>query len=119
MLPVNVTPSFYAAAALRARARARARDRNIIGIHSNRFARKLLSQQQSFDRPFSRSRGSEAQRYNNTAWMPLATTRLEILQVRKLIQCVRQQDSAQIAKLVELGIYGVIDYQGKCVQDIP
>ena len=47
--------------------------------------------------------------------MPLAVTRLEILQVRKLIQCVRQQDSAQIAKLVELGIYGVIDYQGKCI----
>ena len=45
--------------------------------------------------------------------MPLAVTRLEILQVRKLIQCVRQQDSAQIAKLVEMGIYGVIDYQGK------
>ena len=45
--------------------------------------------------------------------MPLAATRLEILQVRKLIQCVRQQDSTQIAKLVELGIFGVINYQGE------
>ena len=47
--------------------------------------------------------------------MPLATSRLEVLQVRKLIQCVRQQDSPQIAKLVELGIYGVVDYQGTCI----
>ena len=47
--------------------------------------------------------------------MSLAATRLEILQVRKLIQCVRQQDSTQIAKLVELGIFGVINYQGKQV----
>lgn len=45
--------------------------------------------------------------------MPLADSRLEVLQVRKLIQCVRSQDSAQIAKLVEHGIPGVLDYQGR------
>ena len=44
--------------------------------------------------------------------MPLADSRLEVLQVRKLIQCVRLQDSAQVAKLVELGISGLINYQG-------
>ena len=47
--------------------------------------------------------------------MPIATDRLEILQVKKLIQCVRQQDSTQIAKLVELGVTGLINYQGKQV----
>lgn len=44
--------------------------------------------------------------------MPLAVTRLELLQVRKLIQCVRQQDLTQIAKLVELGIEKLVNYQG-------
>ncbi len=44
--------------------------------------------------------------------MPLAVTRLEILQVRKLIQCVREKDSHQIAKMAELGIKGILDYQG-------
>lgn len=44
--------------------------------------------------------------------MPLAVTRLELLQVRKLIQCVRQQDLPQIIKLVELGVEGLVDYQG-------
>lgn len=45
--------------------------------------------------------------------MPLAESRLEVLQVRKLIQCVRLQDSDQIAKLVQLGIPGLINYQGE------
>lgn len=45
--------------------------------------------------------------------MPVAESRLEILQVRKLIQCVRLKDSAQIAKLVQLGIPGLINYQGE------
>ena len=45
--------------------------------------------------------------------MPLAESRLEILQVRKLIQCVRAEDSVQIAKLVHLGIPGLVNYQGK------
>lgn len=67
-------------------------------------------------RPRSRSANYTSKRWSASAevtWMPLAATRLEVLQVRKLIQCVRQQDSNQIAKLVELGIFGVIDYQGK------
>lgn len=46
-------------------------------------------------------------------WMPIADDRLEVLQVRKLIQCVRLQDSAQIAKLVKLGISNLVNYQGK------
>ena len=44
--------------------------------------------------------------------MPLAASRLEILQVRKLIQCVREKDIAQIAKMAELGITDLLNYQG-------
>lgn len=44
--------------------------------------------------------------------MPLAVSRLEVLQVRKLIQCVRQKDNQQIAKMAELGIEMLLDYQG-------
>ena len=46
--------------------------------------------------------------------MPLAQTRLEVLQIRKLIQCVREHDVTQIEKIAELGIAGVLDYQGRC-----
>ena len=44
--------------------------------------------------------------------MPLARSRLEILQIRKLIQCVRSQDVAQIIKLIQMGIDGLVNYQG-------
>lgn len=44
--------------------------------------------------------------------MPLALSRLEVLQVRKLIQCVREKENAQIAKMAELGIDGLLNYQG-------
>ena len=44
--------------------------------------------------------------------MPLARSRLEILQIRKLIQCVRSQDVAQIIKLIQMGINGLVNYQG-------
>jgi Holliday junction resolvasome RuvABC DNA-binding subunit len=44
--------------------------------------------------------------------MPLAVTRLEILQVRKLIQCVREKDVAQITKMADIGIDGLMNYQG-------
>ena len=44
--------------------------------------------------------------------MPIVTTRLEILQVRKLIQCVRNQDSSQIEKMVAQGIPGLVNFQG-------
>ena len=44
--------------------------------------------------------------------MPLARDRLEVLQVRKLVQCVRVGDKVQIAKLVEHGISGLVNYQG-------
>ncbi len=49
--------------------------------------------------------------------MPLAVSRLEILQVRKLIQCVRVKDSLQVAKMAELGIEGLLNYQGKVVSE--
>ena len=45
--------------------------------------------------------------------MPIAVSRLEILQVRKLIQCVREKDSAQIEKMAQLGIEGLLDFQGE------
>jgi len=44
--------------------------------------------------------------------MPLAVSTLEVMQVRKLIQNVRQQDLAQIEKMVQLGIHDLINYQG-------
>ncbi len=44
--------------------------------------------------------------------MPLAASRLEVLQVRKLIQCVRQQDLPQITKMIELGVSDLLNYQG-------
>ena len=44
--------------------------------------------------------------------MPLAQSRLEILQVRKLINCVRMKETAAIRKLIENGIHGLINYQG-------
>ena len=47
------------------------------------------------------------------AAMPLAHDRLEVLQVRKLVQCVRTGDKAQITKLVQHGISGLINYQGE------
>ena len=44
--------------------------------------------------------------------MPLAESRLEVLQVRKLINCVRMKETAAIRKLIENGIHGLINYQG-------
>ena len=44
--------------------------------------------------------------------MPLAQTRLEVLQVRKLSQCVRDQDSDQVSKLISMGIPDLVNYQG-------
>lgn len=52
-------------------------------------------------------------RFWNNDKMSLAETRLEVLQVRKLVQCVRTQDSAQIAKMAEQGVYGLLNYQGE------
>ncbi|XP_019849609.1 PREDICTED: ankyrin repeat and EF-hand domain-containing protein 1-like isoform X1 [Amphimedon queenslandica] len=43
--------------------------------------------------------------------MPLASNELEILQVRKLIYCTREQDKAQILKLLEGGIPNLVNYQ--------
>ena len=45
--------------------------------------------------------------------MPLAKDRLEVLQVRKLIQCVRTHDTTQINKMAEQGVPGVFDIQGE------
>ena len=47
--------------------------------------------------------------------MPLAMDRLEVLQVRKLIQCVRTHDTTQISKMAEQGVPGVLDIQGESV----
>ena len=84
------------------------------GIHSNGFGiESCLVSRNKGGLELGRGQiSSSGVPLRQTTWMPLATSRLEILQVRKLIQCVREQDSPQIAKLVELGIYGVIDYQG-------
>ncbi|KAJ8045832.1 Ankyrin repeat and EF-hand domain-containing protein 1 [Holothuria leucospilota] len=42
--------------------------------------------------------------------MPVAQTRLEILQTHKLLQCVRKKDKAQIEKLCTSGIPHLINY---------
>ena len=47
--------------------------------------------------------------------MPLAKSRLEVLQIRKLIHCVRDRDVPQIEKLAELGLPGILDFQGQCM----
>lgn len=49
--------------------------------------------------------------------MPLAGSRLEILQVRKLIQCVREKDADQIAKMAEMGVDGLLNLQGETFTD--
>lgn len=42
--------------------------------------------------------------------MPLAQTRLETLQICKLLQCVREEDKEQIKKLVDSGVPHLINY---------
>lgn len=42
--------------------------------------------------------------------MPVAQTRLEILQTHKLLQCVRKRDKSQIEKLCSSGIPHLINY---------
>lgn len=42
--------------------------------------------------------------------MPVAQTRLEILQVHKFLQCVRTGDKAQIEKLVNNGVPHLVNY---------
>lgn len=42
--------------------------------------------------------------------MPLPQTRLESLQVQKLIQCVRRRDADQVEKLVANGVPDLVDY---------
>lgn len=51
--------------------------------------------------------------------MSVAATRLEILQVRKLIQCVRDADTTQISKIVELGVPNIVNYQGSYNLSLP
>lgn len=55
--------------------------------------------------------------------MPVAQTRLEQLQVLKLLQSVRAEDRTQIEKLATNGIPDLINYSGivrikKCLFDI-
>ena len=47
--------------------------------------------------------------------MPIAISRLEVLQIRKLIHCVRERESDQIDKMMELGVPNVVDLQGNYV----
>jgi ankyrin repeat protein len=42
--------------------------------------------------------------------MPLAKDAIEVLQIRKLLHCVRIEDYAQIKKLCEKGICNLINY---------
>ncbi|XP_070577178.1 ankyrin repeat and EF-hand domain-containing protein 1-like [Ptychodera flava] len=42
--------------------------------------------------------------------MPIAETRLEILQIHKLLQCVRQEDREQIEKLCNHGVPHLVNY---------
>ncbi|XP_033103431.1 ankyrin repeat and EF-hand domain-containing protein 1-like [Anneissia japonica] len=42
--------------------------------------------------------------------MPVAQTRLEVLQIHKLLQCVRNKDTAQIEKLCSHGVQHLINY---------
>ncbi|XP_077998571.1 ankyrin repeat and EF-hand domain-containing protein 1-like [Glandiceps talaboti] len=42
--------------------------------------------------------------------MPIAQTRLEILQIHKLLQCVRQEDREQIEKLCSHGVPHLVNY---------
>ena len=42
--------------------------------------------------------------------MPIAQTRLETLQVCKLLQCVREEDKEQIEKLINSGVPHLINY---------
>lgn len=64
--------------------------------------------------PFTeRTKGIKAAEYckEETA-MPTAGNELEILQVRKLIQCAREQDTGQILKLLDGGVPNLVNYQG-------
>ena len=56
--------------------------------------------------------GSECSATGVKEAMPLARTRLEVLQVRKLSQCIREQDADQVSKLISLGIPDLVNYQG-------
>ena len=42
--------------------------------------------------------------------MAVAQTRLEVLQICKLLQCVRENDEEQIKKLTESGVPNLINY---------
>ncbi|RTG86263.1 uncharacterized protein DC041_0006710 [Schistosoma bovis] len=42
--------------------------------------------------------------------MPIANSRLERLQIRKLLQCVNNKDVDQIKKLIEHGVPNLINY---------
>lgn len=42
--------------------------------------------------------------------MAIAQTRLEVLQICKLLQCVRDNDEEQIRKLTESGVPNLINY---------
>ena len=47
---------------------------------------------------------------NPTATMPVAQTRLETLQICKLLQCVREKDFSQVEKLTVNGVPHLVNY---------
>lgn len=49
--------------------------------------------------------------------MPIAQTRLQVMQVTKLLQCVREGDKEQISKLCTNGVPHLINYNEPNVGD--
>lgn len=45
--------------------------------------------------------------------MPIAQSRLELLQIHKFLQCVRKQETQQIEKFTTHGVPQLINYSGK------
>lgn len=51
--------------------------------------------------------------------MPLAQTRLECLQVLKLLQCIRERDWVQVEKLVVNGVPDLVNYTDPTLGEMP
>lgn len=51
--------------------------------------------------------------------MPLAQTRLECLQILKLLQCIRARDWTQVEKLITNGVPDLVNYTDPTVGEMP